>query len=175
MSSFIHIEPRTGELLLSIQVNTIPVGQPRAKAQRMPGFIKIYTPRKADQFKADVRRAALKAWNGVKLEGPLLLRGLCVMPRPQRHFRSVKKQPVLKADAPYWHTDTPDIDNLAKAAMDSLSDHLVSGITDAGLWHDDAQVARLDISKIYTPHDWQPAALVNIYQLTNNQTNHTPH
>lgn len=154
-----------GELLLSIRVNATPVGQPRAQARRQGAFVRMWTPDAANEFKAAVRRQALGYWDGVKFNGPLLLRSTCIMPRPGNHFRSVKKVKTLKLDAPTWHTNTPDTDNLAKAVMDSMSDHTVKGITDAGLWHDDCQVAWLDIRKVYAPAGSQPAALVNIYRL----------
>lgn len=47
-------------------------------------------------------------------------------------------------DAKRWgmpHTGRPDVDNLAKLVMDQL--------TAAGVWADDAKVARLDCSKLY--------------------------
>ena len=153
------------ELLLLIRVNVLPKGQPRVDGRWTGEYVQMYTPKVADEFKATVRREALRNWNGVKFEGPLLLRCTCILNRPGRHFRSVKKVKVLKDDAPTWHTVKPDVDNLSKAVMDSMSDHTVKGITDAGLWHDDCQVAWLDIRKIYTPDGSQPAALVNIYRL----------
>lgn len=154
-----------GDLLLSIRVNVEPKGQPRVQGRYTGKFVQIYTPKVADAFKAAVRNEAIRNWNRVKYEGPLLLRCTCIMQRPCLHFRSVKKVKVLKLDAPTWHATTPDTDNLAKSVMDSMSDHTVKGITDAGLWHDDCQVAWLDIRKIYTPDGSQPAALVNIYRL----------
>lgn len=157
-------------LLLSIRVNVEPKGQPRVKGRYTGKFIQIYTPDVAKEFKAALRREALRNWNGVKFEGPLLLRATCMMPRPGNHFRSVKKVKVLKIGAPTWHTAKPDVDNLAKAVMDSMSDHLVRGITDAGLWHDDCQVAWLDIRKNYTPDGSQLFALVSIYRLHNHPT-----
>ena len=154
-----------GELLLSIRVNVEPKGQPRANGRWTGSFVQMYTPDVAKEFKSALRREALRNWNGVKFDGPLLFRSTCIMPRPGSHFRSVKKVKVLKADAPTWHTAKPDVDNLSKAEMDAMSDHTVKGITDAGLWHDDCQVAWLDIRKIYTPDGSQPAALVAIYRL----------
>lgn len=147
------------------RVNTIPVGQPRAKACGRGGFVRMYTPDTADQFKADVRRAALQEWDGVKLEGPLKIHAMFILPRPQGHYHKRKSGAVLRSDAPQWCSVKPDIDNLTKAAMDAMSDRIVKGITDAGLWYDDCQVAWLDVRKVYTKDGSEPAALVSIYRL----------
>ena len=64
--------------------------------------------------------------------------------RPKNHYRSVKKQPVLKDDAPYYNTSRPDIDNLSKFVMDSLQDFYV----------DDAQVVSLNAIKVYGEEDY---------------------
>jgi Holliday junction resolvase RusA-like endonuclease len=52
----------------------------------------------------------------------------CVFPRPKTHF-TTKGQ--IKATSPYWHTQTPDRDNLDKAILDAL--------TGVKMWHDDRQ------------------------------------
>lgn len=53
------------------------------------------------------------------------------MPRPRR-------APAARR----WHRCRPDVDNLAKAVMDAL--------TDAGWWKDDGCVAELFVSKSYS-------------------------
>jgi len=63
-----------------------------------------------------------------QIKGPVFLSLTFVMPRP----KSNKNQ---------FHTVRPDLDNLAKAAMDAL--------TDAGAWRDDSQVCSLNLVKIY--------------------------
>jgi len=60
-----------------------------------------------------------------------------IMPRPKYHFL----KSGLRANAPTRHTVTPDIDKLARAVLDAL--------TNAGVWRDDAQVAQIEAYKTY--------------------------
>lgn len=62
-------------------------------------------------------------------------------PRPQSHFRSVNKQPVLRDDAPLFYDNTPDIDKLQRAVFDSL--------TYAAVWGDDKKAVSVEARKIY--------------------------
>jgi len=63
-------------------------------------------------------------------------------PRPKSHFRTGKYADVLKDNAPYYHTSTPDADNLAKFVCDSLN-----GI----FWKDDKVISYLTVVKKYSP------------------------
>ena len=56
------------------------------------------------------------------------------MPRPASHTTS---RGAMTKSAPAAHICKPDIDNLAKAVMDAL--------TDAGAWRDDCQIVELTI------------------------------
>ena len=70
------------------------------------------------------------------------------MPRSWSH----KKQASMR-DA--WHTQKPDVDNVAKSILDALKDR----------WKDDTQVARLTVDKRWTDceqgHTW-----LEIWELT---------
>lgn len=116
-----------------------PKAQPRAKAARIGGFIRIYTPNTAKAWKEAVAAAAKKAagskWQ--TLEGPLELLLSFRFARPKAHFLKSGLRPT----APVHHTKKPDADNLAKAVMDAL--------TDAGIWADDDQIVSLHIVKSY--------------------------
>lgn len=63
-----------------------------------------------------------------QLDGPVRVHAVFVLPKP----KSVKR------DLPHVR---PDLDKLARALLD--------GITDAGVWKDDSQVVELDTSKVY--------------------------
>jgi len=63
-------------------------------------------------------------------------------PRPQSHFRSVNKQPVLRDDAPLFYDNTPDIDKLQRAVFDSL--------TYAAVWGDDKKAVSVEARKVYS-------------------------
>ena len=63
------------------------------------------------------------------------------MPRPKKHYRTVKKLPVLRDDAPTYHIITPDSDKLTRTVFDALT-----GIA----WVDDQQVSVIaHVSKKY--------------------------
>lgn len=68
-------------------------------------------------------------------QGALALRLNFHFTRPKRHF----KKGALREDAPREHAQKPDVDNLAKAVMDEL--------TESGFWRDDAQIAYLVVQR----------------------------
>jgi Holliday junction resolvase RusA-like endonuclease len=65
---------------------------------------------------------------------------------------SYKKQAAMREA---WHTQKPDVDNVAKAILDALKNR----------WRDDTQVARLTVDKRWTDceqgHTW-----IEILELT---------
>jgi len=135
---------------LTFYVAGHPAGQPRTKASRRGGFIRIYTPltvkNKAGESKkhpcvtwkeqiAGAWLAAAPGW--VKVQVPVMLTLCFNMPRPKSHFNSKGLKPM----APPFYSSKPDIDNLAKAVMDAL--------TMCGAWEDDNQVVILKVTKQY--------------------------
>lgn len=115
---------------LEFWVAGTPKAQPRLKACVRGRHAGVYTPDTAEEWKAEVRRAALsKCPTPEPLRGPISVKLTFVMPRPKSR----------KGDV--WHTTKPDADNLAKAVLDALGD--------AGIWGDDAQVAWLSAKKLY--------------------------
>lgn len=116
-----------------------PKPQPRAKAARIGGFVRLYTPytKGAKAWRSAVIAAALENCKGKTLTGPLFLSLVFTLPRPKAHFTSKG----LRPDAPDFHTSRPDADNLTKLVMDALGE--------AGVWSDDCIVATQTTSKIY--------------------------
>lgn len=64
------------------------------------------------------------------------------LPRPAGHSGTGRNAGTVKRSAPPWPSVMPDLDKLVRAVCDS--------ITDAGLWHDDAQVCVIVAAKRYT-------------------------
>ena len=115
---------------LYVWVAGVPKAQPRVKPCVRGRHAGVYTPDTADGWKAEVRRAALANCSTPEpLRGPLSVQLTFLMPRPKSR----------KGDV--WHATKPDGDNLTKAVLDAL--------TDAGIWGDDAQVARQLVQKLY--------------------------
>lgn len=101
--------------------------------------------------------------NQAALDGPLRVNLVLYMPRPRKHYRTGKHSTDLRADAPIWCTTTPDADKCTRAVLDAL--------TDAGIWHDDAQVAQLDVRQYYAPTPAFTGAVITITQLAERTTN----
>lgn len=110
-----------------------PAAQPRPRMVRATG--RTYNPPTADAWKAAVK-ATWRAAYEQALDRHLHLRLVFYMPRPKAHLTS-KGQ--LTKSAPQFHAQKPDIDNLAKAVMDAL--------TDCGAYKDDCQIVELRVSK----------------------------
>jgi len=105
-----------------------PVQQPRPRAQRRGRFIHIYTPDKdVKPWKELIVLRAREAMSGDPLEGPVFVQLLFFM------------EDAKDRRGNEWHTGKPDLDNLAKAVLDAL--------TDAKVWRDDAQVCKQEFSK----------------------------
>jgi Holliday junction resolvase RusA-like endonuclease len=113
-----------------------PKAQPRARAYARGKHVRMYNPNTADAWKMDIKNAV----GGLQLgKTPVAVMIGFKLARPKNHYGSRKGVPYLKDSAPKLHTQKPDLDNLAKAVKDA--------ITDAGAWHDDSQVTYLLVTK----------------------------
>jgi Holliday junction resolvase RusA-like endonuclease len=112
----------------SLFVNGVPKAQPRP---RMASSGHVYNPDSADAWK-EIVRTAFVAINKPPIVKPIRLRVGFFLPRPK----------AMKGEAAVPHTKKPDVDNLLKAVMDSM--------TTAGVWKDDALVYATEAIKWYT-------------------------
>jgi Holliday junction resolvase RusA-like endonuclease len=130
---------------LTFRAYGVPKGQPRVKAYVRGRHAGVYTPDAANGWKMEVRDAAMRAIqkDSTTITGPVGVALVFLMPRPKSHLR---KDGTLKPSAPQHHTQKPDVDNLAKAVLDVL--------TDLRFWGDDAQVHYLMIARewVENPH-----------------------
>lgn len=115
-------------LPLRLMVLGEPKAQPRAKARACGGFVMMYTPATAKEWKAAVAKAIKPYVTKTPVEGPLEVNLTFFMPRPKAHYLKAG----LRSNAPTWHIAKPDKDNLTKAVYDSISD--------TGFWKDDSLV-----------------------------------
>ena len=99
--------------------------------------------RRNKDWRASVaHEARLELGEQSPFEGPLSLRITFFMPRPRSHYRTGSYSAVLRDDAPYWHTNTPDVLKLTRSTEDALT-----GIA----WLDDKQVVLQVAGKVYGP------------------------
>lgn len=93
---------------------------------------------------------------GVILMGPVLLWAEFRLARPKSHFQGGKRSGELKPTAPRFSTSKPDTLKCGRAIEDAMT-----GI----VWHDDAQVAIENLSKVYANPSQIPGATVKVYLL----------
>jgi len=134
----------------------LPKGQPRARAVAFAGRARVYDPGTANAWKACIIEACQKAMFDAMMQAPLLgpieLRIDLYFPRPKSHYLRGK----LRSGLPIHVTKKPDADNVCKAAQDAL--------TAAGIWADDAQIARLYVSKSYGTEPFSAISIKEIVE-----------
>lgn len=136
------------------RVNAIPRAQPRQRHRFVQpkgkaGFVMNYTPKNhpVQDFKAAVQMAARAQYEGPPLQGPILLRVSYVFPRPKGMFWKTRPMPRE------WHTKKPELDNVTKAVQDALNKLL---------YVDDAQICRLEASKLTANGEEPPHVIVEV-------------
>jgi crossover junction endodeoxyribonuclease RusA len=77
------------------------------------------------------------------------------LPRPQDHFGTGRNSTQVKASSPRFPLKAPDLDKLIRAICDAA--------TDAGAWHDDAQVVTILAHKRFSSS--QPGVLIRIQEV----------
>lgn len=143
-------------IIFEVRGEPKPQPRPRAFARKTAfGTIaRVYDAGTAESWKSQVAEAARPFIPLAPLEGPLAVELELWLPRPLGHFTAGKKERGLKRGAPEFHVSSGDADNFAKAVLDAL--------TVLRFWHDDAQVARLIVTKAYEDPATGPGALVRI-------------
>ena len=78
---------------------------------------------------------------GPLLRGPVAVELVFCFKRPKGHYGTGRNAGAVRAFAPQWMTTMPDIDKLARTALDGLTGALIG---------DDAQVCDLSLVKCYS-------------------------
>ena len=107
-------------------------------------------------WRTSVQAAAMEAYRGPLLQGPLDLFITFGLARPKSHYGTGRNADRLKPSAPPYPTKPPDTTKLVRALEDALT-----GI----LWRDDAQVVRQTVRKVYAAHGRRPGAVVTVETL----------
>lgn len=126
-------------LLAEFFVPGDPIALKRHRTVKVGNFNRQYDPSSND--KADFLAKAMRHKPEIPYSEPLSVRMTFLFSRPKAHYGSGKNATLLKPSAPFWHTSTPDSDNLAKFVGDALN-----GI----FWKDDSCIARMQLEKKYT-------------------------
>jgi len=137
-------------LRMTIPGQPVPKGRPRFTTRG--GKPRTFTDAKTVQYEHRVAWLISNATRSRELAPagvPVRVDILAIFPRPKRLMR--KKDPAgLMA-----HPVRPDLDNVAKALLDS--------VTAAGVWADDGQVTCIRAEAAYCEKDQEPRVEMSIY------------
>lgn len=141
-----------------------PVGTPRVKACSRNGKTRVYTPKSADLWKADIS----DAWDASGIvgpfPGPFRLVARFLFRRPRNQYTMKGKGKNLRYDAPTWNDKRGrwDADNCLKAVMDALTvDKERQG--DPRPWVDDASVVLATAGKGYANPRQRAGVVITIW------------
>lgn len=116
-----------------------PKGQPRARAVGRGGHASVYDPDTAEGWKSLIAVAVRDYLPAEPSREAFEVDMYFFFVRPKSHYGTGRNAGKLKASASRVHCQTPDVDNLAKAVLDVL--------TQLGLWRDDCQVGSMMVSR----------------------------
>lgn len=132
-----------------------PGGSKRAFVNKKTGkAILTEDGRHTKTWRADVKAAAERAYDGPLLAGPIRFDVRFLMPRPKYHYRTGRHAGDLKPSAPIWPITKPDRTKMLRSTEDALK-----GL----IWRDDAQVVTGLPEKAYANH--RPGAEIHITPL----------
>ena len=135
-----------------------PQGSKRAIPNRSTGRVSLVeSSARVKPWREDVRAAALDAYSGPALTGPLYVEITFWIPRPRGHYGTGRNADTLRPSAPEYPAGKPDVDKLARAILDAL--------TSAGTWRDDSQVVSLSAAKVYATRDHRPGCRIDIEEV----------
>lgn len=147
------------------------IGRPQQRGSKLAGLIPkrgggwlekngrpIVVARDANQESKQwmdaVKYAAMQAYRGELLRGPIELRVRFYFKRPQAHYGSGKNAGVLKPSAPLHHAQSPDLDKLVRCLGDALTgvvwldDRLVCRTYSERCWTTGAEHAQVEIVEL---------------------------
>jgi crossover junction endodeoxyribonuclease RusA len=104
---------------------------PQGSKRALGRGVMVESSAKVTPWRADVRTAALAAWPGPPMAGPISVTVVFTLAKPKS---APKRRRV-------WPDKRPDIDKLTRSTFDAL--------TSVGVYVDDAQVVDLHARKLY--------------------------
>jgi len=127
---------------------------PQGSKRHVGGGRMVESSKKVGPWREAVCSAAqLAGVEGMRLDGPLLVRVEFMLARPRKHYTTKG----LRPDAPTFVTTTPDLDKCLRSTLD--------GLVQAGVIVDDKLVAAGGQHKRYANEGETPGAIVEITTL----------
>jgi Holliday junction resolvase RusA-like endonuclease len=143
-------EPPAFEKTYSFGISGTPIAKARPRGFRnKANQIRMYTPKRSKDFENAVRQRAEKVFKK-PLQGPLRLEVTFFLPRPNYLIWKTKPMPAI------FHSKKPDASNFLKSIEDALN-----GVA----YHDDGQIAQLEISKYYQAGGQGPWTQIEIREI----------
>lgn len=135
-----------GAKMTQFWVAGLPVPQGSSRAFVVAGRARITSTsgHKLQDWRQAIASEARFAFQALQ-EGPVRVQAVFYVPRP-----------TSRAKRDLWPDRKPDVDKLARAALDALT-----GVA----FKDDAQVVQLEASKHYAVGDKQPGVLIDVAPL----------
>lgn len=93
---------------------------PQGSKRYLGNGVMVESSRRVKPWRADIRATALQMVQQ-PVSGPVRLDLHFVLPRPKSHFGTGRNAGRLKASAPQYHTQKPDLDKLVRAVGDALT------------------------------------------------------
>ena len=126
-------------LIVMFDVPGVPRGKGRPRFARRGSFVKTYTDSKTADYETKIKEVATRAMGSSEpLETPVSVYLYVRMPIPASTSKKAKKAMISGEIRP---TKKPDIDNIAKAFLDSFNKII---------YLDDTQVISLHCTKVYS-------------------------
>ena len=139
--------------MIAIAFRVYGTPAPQGSKRHVGNGVMVESSAKVRPWRQDVKYAALAAHEAACpdrgsvhfLKGvPVVVAVRFYLPRPRSHYRSGANVHLLRDAAPKWPSNKPDLDKLARSTLDALGE--------AGIFHDDSQVAHMVITKDYADH-----------------------
>lgn len=151
----------TGQEAITFVVPGVPVAQGRARAFRVGGGIRMRDPQKSVDWKRTLGNVALVT---MREQGRVpFAAGVPLQVYVSAIFQRPKSTPKRLGSGRMWKTGRPDADNIGKAVLDGLN-----GIA----YHDDSNVAIVNVMKFVAGDGEDPRTEVTIRRLDNAETFH---
>lgn len=123
-------------------------GEPVAAGRARHAEGVTYTPPRYRRWKAHAARLVGLRWHHEPLDGPLEVLVLALWPRPKSSSPTFRRRDLARQPRP----SAPDVDNVAKAALDAL--------TQGGAIVDDRLVVHLHVVTAYAAADERPGVCI---------------